>query len=249
MLRIYLLAGLLCCFVSSVFAQKNPSFTCFSDELLQKRLQENPSARAFHEALEQQCYQQIAAAAQKGTQAAYTIPVVVHIIHQNGPENISDLQVEQGIQHLNAAFANAGYYDNGDGVTTPFQFCLARRKPDGSPTNGIDRVQSVYTTMDQQFLDLTVKNLSRWDPTRYVNIWLVSYIGGSLAGYAYFPSAHGLDMDGIVMEAQYFGSTTAQSTVQANEMGHYLGLYHTFQYGCYNNDCLSDGCFCLLHAV
>jgi hypothetical protein len=49
-------------------------------------------------------------------------------------------------------------------------------------------------TMESE--DLALKNLNRWDPTRYVNIWLVREIcsassGCGVAGYAYFPSAHG----------------------------------------------------------
>ena len=37
----------------------------------------------------------------------FTILVVVHIVHQNGPENISDLQVQSQIWALNRDFANA----------------------------------------------------------------------------------------------------------------------------------------------
>ncbi|KAA3634601.1 MAG: hypothetical protein DWQ02_11165, partial [Bacteroidetes bacterium] len=45
-----------------------------------------------------------------------TIPVVVHITHNNGPENSSDAQVIAGIEQLNDAFANIKYYDQGSGV-------------------------------------------------------------------------------------------------------------------------------------
>ncbi|MBK7338245.1 MAG: hypothetical protein IPJ00_19755 [Saprospirales bacterium] len=47
--------------------------------------------------------------------------------------------VLQGIQHLNEAFADMGYYDQGDGYDTQIQFCLATRDPDGGPTTGINR--------------------------------------------------------------------------------------------------------------
>ncbi|MCE7926767.1 MAG: hypothetical protein DYG98_27325, partial [Haliscomenobacteraceae bacterium CHB4] len=212
---------------------------------MQQKLKNDPAFQARHEEMEQQCYQWLKGIESlpqqsKGASPAYVIPVVVHIIHQFGPENITDIQVEQGIQHLNAAFANSGYYDNGDGVATPFQFCLARRKPDGSPTNGINRVQSTLTFMDLS-QDSDLKNLSRWDPTQYVNIWVIKKISGNIAGYAFFPGSHGGPEDGIVMEAEWMGSSFGNSTVLAHEMGHYLGLYHTFQNGCYNNNCLLDG--------
>lgn len=175
-----------------------------------------------------------------------TIPIVIHIIHNNGPENISDAQVLEGIQHLNLAFANAGSYSDPGGVNTNIQFCLAKQDPQGNFTTGINRVVSTLTDMNAETQDLELKELIRWDPTKYLNIWLVKEItsfsmGSGMAGYAYYPAAHGTPIDGIVNEASLFGSNPNNSKVHIHEAGHYLGLYHTFEGGCTNNNCQTDG--------
>ena len=220
-------------------------------DIAHQMMMQNQSIKLLHDQIEHNAYEyfrqhppsDINAYAEN---ADYTLPVVVHIIHQNGAENIADATVIQGIQDLNDAFANVGYYNPNTGVDTKIQFCLATRAPDGGPTTGINRVEDPLTEMIMETQDLDVKDLIRWEPTSYINIWLVREIcsngaGCGVAGYAYFPSVHGLPQDGIVMEAQFFGSSQGASSVQVHEMGHYLGLYHTFQGGCANNDCLIQG--------
>ncbi|MBL7829067.1 MAG: hypothetical protein JNJ57_20700, partial [Saprospiraceae bacterium] len=177
----------------------------------------------------------------------YVLPVVVHIIHNNGVENISDGQIIAAIEHLNQAFAHEGYYAAlGDGAITPVQFCLAKRDPDGNPTTGITRTESALTDVVMEFQDIQLKNLNRWNPANYVNIWVAREIssfwnGTGVAGYAFFPSSHGQQEDGIVCEASWFGVSQAKDAVLIHEMGHYLGLYHTFQGGCSNEDCTVQG--------
>lgn len=176
----------------------------------------------------------------------YTIPVVVHIIHENGGENISDEQVITGIEQLNDAFANTGYYDQGSGANIEVNFCLAKQDPDENPTNGITRNVSSLTNLDASTQNLALKNISRWDPTCYLNIWVVksiyfSFSGTLAAGYAYLPSAHGEDYDGIVIWTKAIGLSEAFTSTLAHEVGHYLGLYHTFHGGCDNNNCYFDG--------
>ena len=219
---------------------------CAHDALLQQKL-EDPIYQAKYVTFEKDLYNhQNGNSSNAEFLADYTLPVVVHIVHQNGAENIPDAQIFQAIQDLNDAFENVGYYDQGTGVNTQLEFCLAIQDPDGNPTDGITRDVSALTDMVLETEDIALKDLNRWDPLRYINIWVVKEInsssfGSGVAGYAYFPTSHGQPEDGLVVEAQRFGDTQSNSAVHVHEMGHYLGLYHTFQGGCPNDDCLADG--------
>ncbi len=214
---------------------------CAQRQIHERLWQQRPEVKLRHQQLDMQLREILQSGNHSPLLAMYTLPVVVHIIHDGGAENIPDAQVIQGIQDLNDAFANVGYYDPTTGVDTDIQFCLAKRDPDGNATTGITRDQSPLTSMDLATDDIAVKDLNRWDPLSYVNIWLVGEIQGGVVGYAYFPASHGQPEDGIVMEASWFGSDPGSSSVIAHEIGHYLGVYHTFEGGCVNDDCLADG--------
>lgn len=230
-------------FVISAFSQQDTT-SCGQTTVMRRFLETDAAARNRQDVIEQRIAAWSRQSGLRQSDAVLTLPVVVHIVHQNGAENISDAQVLTAIQHLNEAFANSGAYQSAKGIDTKIQFCLAKQDPAGNLTNGITRTLSSLTYnngANNQTEDIALKNTSRWNPNCYINIWIVASISGSVAGYAYLPSAHGSLVDGIVIEAQYFGSSPSNDVVVAHEMGHYLGLYHTFQNGCTNNDCQTDG--------
>lgn len=217
---------------------------CGSNLAWQRLLQQQPELLQQQEVLEEAYYQNQQTALLKTVAPPYTIPVVFHIIHQGGAENIPATAIQLSLDHLNQSFANAGPYDPSTGVATNIDFCLAKRKPDGTLSSGIERISDPLTNLNMND-DLALKNLSRYDPTQYLNIWVVDEICGSngcgVAGYAYFPSAHGSNLDGIIVEARWLGNSPANSSILTHEIGHYLGLYHTFEGGCQNDDCLANG--------
>lgn len=175
-----------------------------------------------------------AAGFQRGGGGAYVIPVVFHIIHNNGPENISDAQVEDAVRILNEDFnkLNPDWTE----VTSAFidivadvgiEFRLAQRDPEGNCTNGITRTVSNLTELG----DFDMTQLIQWPRERYMNIWVCRYANGA-AGYTYYPMW--LDgwpeADGIVVQYNYVGSIGAgspfRSRVLSHETGHWLNLMH-----------------------
>jgi PKD repeat protein len=172
---------------------------------------------------------------QKRTPAAsYIIPVVYHVIHNYGTENISDAQLLDGISVLNKTFRKQSADTNT--IVAAFkpihadcdiEFRLATLDPDGNCTKGINRIASSLTSTGGH----NVKSLIQWPTDKYLNVYVVQNAAG-LAGHAVWPAdADSIPAwDGIVIGHNYVGSigtsNPTQSVVLAHECGHYLNLQH-----------------------
>ena len=164
------------------------------------------------------------------------IPVVFHVIHYNGPENISDAQIYSGIEVMNRDFRKLN--PDIDDVITEFEaiaadseieFRLAQIDPNGNCHTGINRIVSPLTYVG----DGDVKDLIQWPRNSYLNIWVVENANGA-AGYSLYPSsvngAMGAGNDGIVVEHDYTGnigtSNNYRSRTLTHEAGHWMNLRH-----------------------
>jgi hypothetical protein len=174
----------------------------------------------------------------------FDIPVVVHILHRNnGVGDISDARVYSQIDVLNEDFNAIGGTPGSPGTNGKIQFHLATTDPSGNATKGIYRHASNAWHNDKG----SYYNQIGWDTTRYLNIY-VNSAGGNL-GYAYLPSGGGVvgqGYDGVRIFYQAFGRNSGyapydQGRTATHEVGHYLGLYHTFQGGCHSGSCSSNG--------
>lgn len=169
------------------------------------------------------------------------IPVVFHIIHNGGPENISDEQVYSAMEVLNRDFRALNpdlsqVVPEFADITADIgiEFRLAKRDPQGNCTKGIVRVQSPLTTEGGS----EMKSLSYWPRNRYMNVWVCLEAGGA-AGYTFLPSSvnspNMAAVDGIVLLHDYTGnigtSNNLRSRTLTHEVGHWLNLRHTWGAG------------------
>jgi PKD repeat protein len=170
------------------------------------------------------------------TTTVYIIPVVFHIIHQNGSENIPDANVFDAVNILNRDYRKQN--PDTSTVRRPFrgaiadariEFRLAQIDPNGNCTNGIDRIYSHKTNNADDD-----SKLNQWPRDKYLNVWVVKTIGSAgVAGYAYYPSATTgflYPYDGILILYNYIGSLSPSapglSRALTHEIGHYLNLSH-----------------------
>jgi PKD repeat protein len=169
-------------------------------------------------------------AVQRDDETVYVIPVVFHVIHAGGTENIPDAQIFAEVEDLNEDFRKL----NADlSETVPFfqqvagdvkvEFRLAQIDPNGNCTNGINRIFSPLTLVG----DDGAKQ-DYWPRNKYLNVWTVRQMGGGAAGYAYYPNALtglGVIFDGVIMLS---GGIGANQNVLTHEIGHVFNLAHTW---------------------
>ncbi len=169
--------------------------------------------------------------------AKYRIPVVVHIlISSSGAGDMPDERVTSQIEILNEDFQAMAGTNGALGNDAQIEFYLATEDPDGNPTDGITR--SVNTTW---FNDGGgYYNTLAWDTDRYLNI----YTNTASGNLGYVPSLPqggivGSDADRVVILYSTFGRNAPYvpfnlGRTVTHEVGHYLGLDHTFAGGCSN---------------
>lgn len=248
--RIFLSAALIALAAPSLLAQQVP-FSCRTNhpEVLEEIHHNDPAIleQMAHDKAELEAWTR---SFSEGSRSDYVIPVVFHIIHNYGAENIDDEQIHDAMRILNEDFNKLN--PDWPNVRPEFlnlvanvsiEFRLARKDPQGNCTKGITRTVSTLTNAGDQ----SMKNLIQWPRNKYLNIWVAASADGA-AGYTLVPGDVNLAIaapaDGIVLEHSYVGSigtgNASRSRALTHEVGHWINLEHTW--GTSNSPGLAGNC-------
>jgi hypothetical protein len=168
------------------------------------------------------------------TEAVATVNVYVHVItNTSGAGNISDAVIANQIRVLNDAYSGVT-----GGYNTKFRFTLVSTDRTANNTY----FAAGYGTA----AETNMKNALRKGTAKDLNMYFNQPSTGEL-GWATFPSSYASKpkMDGVVCDGRTVpgGSFSPynEGDTATHEVGHWLGLYHTFQGGCTTNgDYVSD---------
>ncbi|MFM8432658.1 MAG: M43 family zinc metalloprotease [Bacteroidota bacterium] len=217
---------------------------CATDEMYFESIRENPQFLKNHQDLEDftrqfvNQYQAQHRSAQPvntiNTPPTYVIPVVFHVLHEYGAENISDAQIYNCIENMNADYRKL----NADTINTlpifksiaadcSIEFRLATIDPSGNCTNGIDRIYTSKTNSANNN-----SKLNSWTGN-YLNIWTAKSLENTgAAAYSHFPGTVSLSQEGVMARHDYIGTIGTGGPgglhTISHEVGHFLNLAHTW---------------------
>lgn len=224
-------------FNNSLISQNQ--YFCGQTEAVNNWLSKNPELKQLYE--EQQLKQHSLNnynVERSSRQTNYTIPLVFHVLHVEGVENISDEQIFDQVAILNrdynklnsdTALIDVPFKNNIANVG--FSFKLASIDPNGNCTNGITR------HYDSRALNWDTNNLDdftySWPRDQYLNIYVVKKLNINATAYAFLPGVGVPDFaDVIVMTHDMCGSigtgTVANSRVLTHEVAHWFDIQHTW---------------------
>ncbi len=241
-------------FHTLLFSQKN---TCGTDLYILNQLKTNPD---FQKKLDQKEQETASWIAQNRAlpRGVVTIPVVIHVVYKLPSENISDLQIMSQLKVLNDDFRKKNDWAlrvptqyQGLVADIEFEFCLAKRDPQGNKTTGIVRkntnIENIgelsNTTGRSKVYHTNQGGDDLWDTNSYFNIYVAS-IGAGILGFAALPGFSPVDEQGVVIDPMYFGTLGTAIDKDHNlgrtlthETGHFFNLKHIWGF---KDDCSDD---------
>ncbi len=234
--------------ISGSIAQHKHSIRCGADQAREDMIKMYPEMAEDMQNAEADLAQYLAKNPQRKSQTTFVVPIVFHVVHENGPENISNAQIIAALDELNRDFQKLN--SDTSSIASSFQpiigdmdmeFRLATKDPNGNCTNGIDRIYDPTFTNHGGCPggSCNVPKPNAWDKDKYLNVWIVKAIASGAGGYAYLASQNvPQGFDGIVVLYSQFG--VGSSRTLTHETGHYFNLYHTW--GQTNNPGLPANC-------